>query len=92
MIDGAVLRISPDAADPPELRTTRDTASREEMPAASYRTLIALERSSLDGTEPTQKLAAGMKVNAEIHLGTRSVLEYLLSPIAPVAHEAMRER
>jgi multidrug efflux pump subunit AcrA (membrane-fusion protein) len=28
----------------------------------------------------------GMQVNAEIHLGTRSVLEYLLSPVQKVAH------
>ena len=34
----------------------------------------------------------GMQVNAEIHLGTRSVLEYLLSPVQKVAHEAGRER
>jgi len=33
-----------------------------------------------------------MQVNAEIHLGTRTVLEYLLSPIQRVAHEAGRER
>jgi len=33
-----------------------------------------------------------MLVNAEIHLGTRSVLEYLLSPLENVAHEAERER
>jgi len=33
----------------------------------------------------------GMQVNAEIHLGTRTVLEYLLSPLQNVAHEAGRE-
>jgi HlyD family secretion protein len=33
-----------------------------------------------------------MLVNAEIHLGTRSVLEYLLSPIQEIAHEVGRER
>jgi len=33
-----------------------------------------------------------MQVSAEIHLGTRSVLEYLLSPVQKVAHEAARER
>jgi hemolysin D len=31
-------------------------------------------------------------VNAEIHLGTRSVVEYLLSPIQKVAQEAGREQ
>jgi HlyD family secretion protein len=33
-----------------------------------------------------------MQVNAEIHLGTRSVVEYLLSPVQKVAHEAGRKR
>jgi len=33
-----------------------------------------------------------MQVNVEIHLGTRIVLEYLLSPVQQVAHEAGRQR
>lgn len=33
-----------------------------------------------------------MQVNGEIHLGTRAVLEYLLSRVQTVAHEAGRER
>ena len=33
-----------------------------------------------------------MQVNAEIHLGARSVLEYLLSPVQKVVHKAGRER
>jgi len=33
------------------------------------------------------RLVPGMQVNAEIHLGTRSVLEYLLSPVQKVAIE-----
>ena len=33
-----------------------------------------------------------MQVAAEIHLGQRSVIEYLLSPMQQVAHEAARER
>jgi HlyD family secretion protein len=35
---------------------------------------------------------ASALVNAEIHLGARSVFEYLLSPIRKLAHEAGRER
>jgi hemolysin D len=33
-----------------------------------------------------------MQVAAEIHLGTRSMLACLLSPITAVLHEAGRER
>jgi len=38
------------------------------------------------------RLTPGMQVAAEIHLGQRSVIEYLLSPIQKVAQEAGRER
>ena len=37
-------------------------------------------------------LVPGMQVAAEIHLGTRTVLEYLLSPVSRAFHEAGRER
>lgn len=37
-------------------------------------------------------LTPGMQVAAEIHLGTRTVLEYLLSPVTKAFHEAGRER
>jgi HlyD family secretion protein len=37
-------------------------------------------------------LTAGMQTNAEILLGTRSVLEYLLSPVKKAWHEAGQKR
>lgn len=37
-------------------------------------------------------LAAGMQASAEIMLGTRTVAEYLLSPVRKAWHEAGRER
>jgi len=33
-----------------------------------------------------------MQVSAEIHLGTRTVMEYLLSPLQRTLHEAGREK
>jgi HlyD family secretion protein len=44
----------------------------------------------VDGQRHT--LASGMQVAAEIHLGTRSVLEYLLSPVTKAFQESARER
>ena len=38
------------------------------------------------------RLVPGMQVNAEVRLATCSVLEYLLSQVQKVAHEAGRER
>ena len=62
------------------------------MQDTAYRALIYLSGSHLESQGRQMKLVPGMQVNAEIHLGTRSVLEYLLSPVQKVAHEAGRER
>jgi HlyD family secretion protein len=37
-------------------------------------------------------LVSGMQVSAEIKLGERTVLEYLLAPVQKAWHEAGRER
>jgi hypothetical protein len=37
-------------------------------------------------------LSAGMQTQAEIRLGDRTALEYLLSPVSKAWHEAGRER
>ena len=43
-------------------------------------------------TRQQYSLTPGMAVTAEIKLGTRSVMEYLLSPVQGAFHEAGRER
>ena len=58
----------------------------------AYRALINLGSSHLESQGRQLRLVPGMLVSAEIHLGTRSVLEYLLSPVQKVVHEAGRER
>jgi hypothetical protein len=37
------------------------------------------------------RVSAGMLVSAEVNLGSRTVMEYLLSPMQKTAHEAGRE-
>ena len=58
----------------------------------AFRALIDLEHQALESDGRRYALAPGMQVMAEIHLGTRSVLEYLLSPVTKAFHEAGRER
>jgi HlyD family secretion protein len=58
----------------------------------TYKTLVHLERDRLEADGQRHRLASGMQVAAEIHLGTRSVLEYLLSPVSKAFHESGRER
>jgi len=89
MADGVVRQISADTLD----RNDSGAAPRTtQEPEAAYRALIDLDRNYLDAQGERLRLVPGMLVNAEIHLGERSVLEYLFSPIQRVAHEAGRER
>ena len=87
MVEGSVIHVGADATD---------LASRDQpAPAAGsprYRALIALNRQSIDREGLSHALASGMQVNAEIRLGDRTVLEYVLSPLQKAFHEAGRER
>jgi hemolysin D len=93
MIDGSVIHVSPDASDLPQAANLERRRSDTEhvLPASGYRALVALESSALAADGHAHKVAPGMQVIAELHLGSRSVLEYLLSPVRKIAHEAARE-
>jgi HlyD family secretion protein len=88
MLDGVVRQISADAQEKSESAGVGVKSFQE----AAYRALIGLDRDYLSDSEQHLKVVPGMLVSAEIYLGTRSVLEYLLSPIQKVASEAGRER
>ena len=62
------------------------------MGPLAYRTVIALGEQALEADGERFSLSPGMQVGAEIHLGTRSILEYLLSPVQRAFHEAAQER
>jgi hemolysin D len=93
MLDGTVARVSADAA---ELAATG--AGPGAGPAQSgahplaYRALVDLKSQFLEASGVKYRLAPGMQVTADIHLGTRTVLEYLLSPVTKAFQEAGRER
>jgi HlyD family secretion protein len=53
---------------------------------------VALKAMQIEQDNERLPLAVGMQATAEILLGTRSVLEYLLSPVQRAWHEAGRER
>ena len=84
-----VRHISPDASEPAEQKRN---AGIQEQPASSFRALIELPAPYLQTQSKRYRLSPGMQVSAEINLGTRTVLEYLLSPIQKTLHEAGRER
>jgi hypothetical protein len=97
MLDGVVRYVSADASDKAGENGNLAQANETNKPQPgqsmlSYRTLVALNSTDLEARGQRFKLTPGMQVSAEINLGTRTVLQYLLSPIQKNLHEAWRER
>jgi HlyD family secretion protein len=94
MVEGRVQQVSADATEAPSPNTRSDALAGRDRPMGplAYRALVDLnaEHLAVDGVRYPR--AAGMQVAAEINLGTRTVLEYLLSPVQKAFHEAGRER
>lgn len=88
MANGRVEHVSADAADNQQ---GQNESSRPAQPLR-YKALVALDAMQLAMDGERFALSAGMQTNAEIHLGDRTVLEYLLSPVRKAWHEAGRER
>ena len=76
-------------------------AAAQRAQSLSYKAVVDLSAQVLQAggslsnaapNRPQYSLTPGMAVTAEIKLGTRSVMEYLLSPVQGAFHEAGRER
>lgn len=87
MVEGEVAHLSADASD--NQQQNNDKGSN--LPF-SYRALVDLKAQHLIADGVRHNLTPGMQVTAEIHLGTRTILEYLLSPVMGAFQEAGRER
>ena len=87
MATGTVRHVGADASDNPGARPEVARAA-----PTAYKASVDLESQVLDADGVRYMLAPGMQVSAEIHLGTRSIIEYVLSPVKKAFHEAARER
>lgn len=94
MAEGTIAHVSADAADASgNTGNSGPATDRNGRPAPLvYKALVDLQQTALRTENEVFPLTAGMQTNAEILLGTRSVLEYLLSPVQKAWHEAARER
>ena len=97
MLEGVVRHVGADASDKAGEGGSLAPANAADKPQASqsqlvYRALVELNSTALESQGRRLKLAPGMQVSAEINLGSRTVLQYLLSPIQKTVHEAWRER
>jgi hemolysin D len=94
MVEGTVTQVSADATEAPSANTRSDALTGRDRPMGplAYHAVVALKGQELLVDGMRYALAPGMQVAGEINLGTRSVLEYLLSPVQKAWHEAGRER
>jgi HlyD family secretion protein len=94
MVEGKVRQVSADATEAPSANTRSDALTGRDRPMGplSYRAIVDLKSQDLVADGERFRLSPGMQVAGEINLGTRSVLEYLLSPVQKAWHEAARER
>ena len=82
-IEGRVVHVAADASEPQERATGAPSG---------YRARIALAAQALRHAGGTLELVSGMVVSAELRLGERRVVEYVLAPLQKAWHEAARER
>ena len=88
MLRGKVFQVSADASEVPAAHAN----TAEAAPSLAYKAVVALGSQRLVADGKAHTLAPGMQVSAEILLGTRTVLEYVLSPIRGAFQEAAQER
>jgi HlyD family secretion protein len=94
LLEGSVVHVNADATEAPSANTRSDALSGRDRPMGplAFRALVDLASQELVADGERYALQPGMQVAGEIHLGTRSILEYLLSPVQKAFHEAARER
>lgn len=92
MAEGTVEYICADAADPSANNSVPPGDGTGKPMPFGYKALVTIKTMSLETGGERFPLTAGMRTNAEIVLGIRTVAEYLLSPVQKAWHEAGRER
>jgi HlyD family secretion protein len=94
MAHGVVRTVSADSFDPQaEQRNPTGSAPPTSTSNFSvwYRSRVTLDKIDLHNTPAGFHLVPGMPVTADILVGKRSILRYLLGRVMPLASEAMRE-
>ena len=90
-LPGQVRVISEDAYQRNRPEALLKPSPEEQAAQAFYRTRISLLSTSLRNVPEGFRLMPGMKVRAEIKVGTRSVISYFLYPIIRAFDESLRE-
>ena len=94
MAAGTVRVVSPDsftAADTQSSRSPGAVPLPGNSPEPFYRARISIDQLNLHDVPANFRVTPGMPVTADIKVGKRTVLDYLLGRILPVTQEGMRE-
>lgn len=90
MAQGTISYVSADAQSEEEARDRGlDAVGQRSL---RFKALVTLDATSLETNGIRYPLSVGMQTTAEILLGSRTVAQYLLSPVSKAWHEAGRER
>lgn len=94
LLNGTVIHVSADAEEPKNQGKEIDKSDTGAAPSHKlvYKAVVRLAAQAIDRDSEQYELTPGMQVVAEINQGKRTVLEYLLSPVRGVFHDAWRER
>lgn len=95
LIDGSVVDVSRDVITREEKPPGQGEPAAPEPPrngSPTYVARVALKASSMMVDGRRENLIPGMAVTAEIRTGSRTILDYLLSPIARKTSESLHER
>jgi hemolysin D len=100
LIHGQVLSLSQDSIthdkpenSPTELRPgTATTTSEPRGQELVYAAHVSLDRTQMQVEENVVNLSPGMAATVEIKTGSRTILDYLLSPLIKYKQASMRER
>ena len=92
MATGTVRIVSPDSFTPQvEARNPTSAVPVTSSAEPFYRSRITIEHVALHNVPDGFHVIPGMPVTADIKVGKRTVLQYLLGMVLPVAREGMRE-
>jgi len=99
LLDGSVTSLSHDVVDEPAPKPAdkrgdgKPSDSDADRPhEAGYVARIVLDRDWMETENGRIQLGPGMAVDVEIHTGRRSIISYLLSPLATKVQESLHER
>lgn len=92
--EGVVRAVSPDSFRNPnadrQMKMGRPQAS-EDFGTLYYRAKISLDTIKLHNLPPAFRMAPGMPITADIKIGERTIMQYLLQRMIPATTQGMRE-